>query len=47
MAFVQSGNPRVAIDRTRHRRAIELFALTGTSLAFLFVLAIAFGAISA
>jgi hypothetical protein len=49
MAFVESSAVRLTSDlaRIRHRKAVELCALAGTSLAFLFVLAIAFGAISA
>ncbi|MDB5528439.1 MAG: hypothetical protein JWR51_1542 [Devosia sp.] len=49
MTFVEPANPRMAINprRTRHRRTIDVLALAGTSLAFLFVLAIAFGAIGA
>lgn len=48
MAFVEPGNARMTTNRARsRRRTVELCALAGTSLAFLFVLAVAFGVISA
>jgi hypothetical protein len=48
MAAIETGNPRIASNPrlAMRRRAVELLVLTGTSLAFLFALAVAFGFIS-
>lgn len=47
MAAIETGNPRTTNSRQSvRRRAVELLMLTGTSLALLFALAIAFGFVS-
>jgi hypothetical protein len=48
MAAIETGNPRIEINRQQalRRRTIELLVLAAASLAFLFALAIAFGFIS-
>ena len=48
MAVIDSGNSRILTNHrvTLRRLAFNLFALVGASLAFIFVLAVAFGVIS-
>lgn len=48
MTAIETGNPRSVTrpGRAVRRRAVELLMLAGTSLAFLFALAVAFGLVS-